>query len=197
MLIDELTTKGTNEPYRVFTSRSEYRLLLRENNALYRLYEYSYKLGLISKQDHQRIKEKQELIKSEQKRLKAVKIYLKKDKVVDALSFLKRPGVSYKGLAKKGVKLNLKNRDEIDEVEIETKYEGFIQRERKNAQNLKKLDKIKIPKNMNFKGIPGISGEIQEKLTKAHPKTLQQAQSISGITPAALIILMGYLKKRK
>lgn len=211
MLIDELTAKGTNEPYRVFTSRSEFRLLLREDNALYRLYKKAFKIGMINKETHKRIKDKEDRIKSELTRLSSVKIaptitnnkQLKKLKTtviehgVDAYTLLKRPEIKYKALSKFDVADLIVADDEIDQIEIAVKYEGFIKREKRNADSLKQLDKVKIPKRIDYSKISGISAEIQQKLAAENPETLRDAQDISGVTPAALVILMAYIKNKK
>lgn len=209
MLIDELTFKGTNEPYRVFTSRSEFRLLLREDNAIFRLYKKAYKLGMLTKEEYEQVKEKDQQIHHEIKRLKTVKFKpadinkaLKRlktstvDQGVDAYSLLKRPEVSYRHLEKFGMANSLKDKLAIDQIEIAIKYEGFIKREKSNAKALQDLEKIKIPAKIDFTKISGISTEIQEKLKSQQPTTLREAQEISGITPAALVILMGYIKNK-
>jgi tRNA uridine 5-carboxymethylaminomethyl modification enzyme len=209
MLVDDLVTKGTNEPYRVFTSRSEFRLLLREDNALYRLYERAYAIGLIDDAAYARIKEKDERIAAESVRMKTYKV--KADAATNAVlkkrntapitegtsleQLLKRPELSYADLAAFGVK-DLLAPDEADQVEIAVKYEGFIQREQSGAQALKDLAKIKIPPSFSYAGIDGLSSEIKEKLTKARPANLRDAQEISGVTPAALLILIGHLRRK-
>jgi tRNA uridine 5-carboxymethylaminomethyl modification enzyme len=210
MLVDDLVTKGTNEPYRVFTSRSEFRLLLREDNALYRLYAKAHEIGLIDDAAYAGIKEKEERIAAELSRLKSVKIKadiatnaeLKSrgtkelDETVSAEQLLKRPEVAYADLTIFGVKALLAT-DEADQVEIAIKYQGFIQREQRNAQSLKDLAKIKIPLGFSYAKIDGLSSEIKEKLASAKPVNLREAQDISGVTPASLLILMGYLRKKR
>lgn len=209
MLIDELTFKGTNEPYRVFTSRSEFRLLLREDNAIYRLYKKAYNLGMLSEEEYNQVKEKEQRIHSELARLKTVKFKpaainpkLKRLKTsaieqgTDAYNLLKRPEITYKNVVKFGLDNALTDKDEIDQIEIAIKYEGFIKREKRNAKSLQDLDKIKIPANIDFTQLSGLSAEIQEKLKSEKPATLREAQEISGMTPAALVILMGFIKNK-
>ncbi|MDD4907790.1 MAG: tRNA uridine-5-carboxymethylaminomethyl(34) synthesis enzyme MnmG [Candidatus Omnitrophica bacterium] len=204
VLIDDLTTKGTNEPYRMFTSRVEYRLLLREDNADLRLREIGFKAGLASKQDHLKTAKKKESL------LKAME-YLKKKRVMPGASggpdikkpvtleeFLRRPEVSFK---------DIKNFDHLSEsgipdsafkaAEVEVKYSGFIRRQLSEIEKFRNLEKIKLHSDMDYTNIPGLSREIKEKLKKFKPINLGQAGRISGVTPAAVAILMVYLRKAK
>jgi tRNA uridine 5-carboxymethylaminomethyl modification enzyme len=213
VLIDDLVTKGTNEPYRMFTSRVEYRLLLREDNADQRLMEAGHKkLGLISRIQYKKMLSKKDNILKALEKLKNVKLYpnakvnnkLKKSgitpisNVISLLDLLKRPGVDFNMLAKihKDGKITL-SEDEVLEVEIEVKYKGFIDRQLKEVENFRKIEHIKIPDGFEFKAIPGLSREIVEKLSGIRPVNLGQASRISGVTPVAVSILMIYLKKWK
>ncbi|HPM43056.1 MAG TPA: tRNA uridine-5-carboxymethylaminomethyl(34) synthesis enzyme MnmG, partial [Candidatus Omnitrophota bacterium] len=181
VLIDDLVTKGTNEPYRMFTSRVEYRLILREDNADSRLTHIGYKLGLIGKDRHAAILDKRERVDAEIAGLKKSR----KDKL------LRRPGITYDEIAPD----SRLSAEEKKEVEIEIKYEGFIQRQLADVLRLKKIEKIKIPGAIDYKKVPAISAEVREKLSRIKPANLGQASRISGITPAAISILMVYLEK--
>lgn len=213
VLIDDLVTKGTNEPYRMFTSRVEYRLLLREDNADQRLMESGHKrLGLISGKQYKKMLSKKDNIHKTLEKIKNAKLYpnvkinnrLKKlnitpiNNVVSLLDLLKRPGVDFNMLAKinKDGKITLSD-DEMLEVEIEVKYKGFIDRQLKEIENFRKIEYIKIPDVFEFKAVPGLSREIIEKLCRIRPLNLGQASRISGVTPVAISILMVYLKKWK
>lgn len=209
VLIDDLVTKGTLEPYRMFTSRAEYRLMLREDNADLRLMEKGYKLGLVDSGDFDNLKHKKELIEEELRRVREVKIqpspeiqdWLKKlgtkplKNKVTLKELLKRPEVDYGACSQ----LNLIRGDVPDEVieqvEIQVKYDGYIQRQQQMIEKFKRLEETKIPDSMNFCEIPGLSTEVKEKLNKVRPLSLGQASRISGITPAAISILMVYVKK--
>jgi len=213
VLIDDLVTKGTNEPYRMFTSRVEYRLLLREDNADQRLMESGHKrLGLISGKQYKKMLSKKDNIHKTLEKIKNVKLYpnvkinnrLKRlnitpiNNVVSLLDLLKRPGVDFNMLAKinKDGKITLSD-DEMLEVEIEVKYKGFIDRQLKEIENFRKIEYIKIPDVFEYKDVPGLSKEIIEKLCRIRPLNLGQASRISGVTPVAISILMVYLKKWK
>ena len=211
VLIDDLVTKGTNEPYRMFTSRVEYRLLLREDNADQRLMEIGHKrLGLVTEKQYKKMISKKCNIARALKNIKAIKIYpnakfnsrLKKfnitpvSNVVSMFDLLKRPGVNFNMLEKisKDGKIPLSD-SEIQEVEIEVKYKGFIDRQIKEIQAFRKIEHIKIPGGFEYRDIPGLSREIVEKLSKIRPFNLGQASRVSGVTPVAISILMVYLKK--
>ena len=210
VLIDDLVSKGTKEPYRMFTSRAEYRLLLREDNADLRLTELGHKLGLVNKKDYNKVALKKKNIARELERISNVKIYpnlktnnrLKKwnisiNNVMTLSDLLKRPQVNFdilKALDKE--KKNVLLDGEIKQIEIEVKYKGFIDRQMREINNFKRIESIKLPENFSFNKIPGLSNEIVEKLSVAQPISLGQASRISGVTPVAISILMIYLKKR-
>ncbi|MCK9603591.1 MAG: tRNA uridine-5-carboxymethylaminomethyl(34) synthesis enzyme MnmG [Candidatus Omnitrophica bacterium] len=209
VLIDDLTTKGTLEPYRMFTSRVEYRLILREDNADIRLAKTGYDLGLVSNKDYQKIERKLEAIKLGFSLLH--KTHLKPTagvnaqlaglgtspikKVVSLEEILKRPQVTLENLmALEGVDLNIPE-FALRQVEIEVKYSGFIQRQLAEVEKFKNLEKIKLPIELDYATIPSLSREIKEKLNKFRPLNLGQASRISGVTPAAISILMVFLRK--
>ncbi|OIO34891.1 MAG: tRNA uridine-5-carboxymethylaminomethyl(34) synthesis enzyme MnmG [Candidatus Omnitrophica bacterium CG1_02_40_15] len=213
VLIDDLVTKGTNEPYRMFTSRVEYRLLLREDNADQRLMGLGYKrLSLVARGQYKKMLAKKNNINKTIERIKMVKFYpnakinnrLKKlnvapiSNVASMFDLLKRPGVDFNMLEKmnKDDKISLSD-TEIQEVEIEVKYKGFIDRQIKEVENFRKIEHIKIPEGFEFKDVPGLSKEIVEKLSRIMPLNLGQASRVSGVTPVAISILMIYLKKWK
>ncbi len=209
VLIDDLTTKGTLEPYRMFTSRVEYRLILREDNADTRLNKIGYRLGLLSKERYTLVEEKIRYIDQGINLLKNTRIRptpemnavlahlgtasLKKDSTLEEL--LKRPQVSLKDI--RGVyNLDLDIPKSASQgVEIAVKYSGFIQRQLKDVEKFKNLEKIKISEAIDYSKIPGLSREIKEKLGAFKPFNLGQAARISGVTPVAITTLMVYLRK--
>jgi len=209
-LIDDLITKGTKEPYRMFTSRAEYRLLLRQDNADLRLMERGYNAGLISGKQYKAFTQKKALIEEELIRLRKTKVkpeiinpVLKKNggspvkESVPLYQLLKRPEVKYIHLAEvlpSGVALP---EDVINQVEIQVKYEGYIKRQAEQAEKFKKIEEKLIPEHFNYKTIQGLSREIVEKLEEVKPLNLGQAGRIPGVTPAAIALLMVAVAKQK
>jgi len=209
VMIDDLVTRGTKEPYRIFTSRAEYRLLLREDNADLRLMEKGYELGLIDKDTFKDLKERRRQITQELERIDRTKIkpsaqvnqFLagKKSAPLDAAlpvaQLLRRPELSYSDLEHLEGRASQLPERVTRQVEIQCKYQGYLQRQEGEVKKFKNLEKIKIPLGFNYEEIPGLSNEVRQKLQEIQPTSLGQASRISGMTPAALSILMIYLKR--
>lgn len=209
VLIDDLTTKGTLEPYRMFTSRVEYRLILREDNADIRLGKLGYEAGLISRKDFEATQQKIEAIKNGASLLKSMRLKPCDElndrlvslgsspirKVTTLEEVLKRPQLNFESLKElSNIKLEIPE-FAMRQIEIEVKYSGFIQRQLKEVGRFRNLEKIRLPGDIDYDSVSGLSREIKEKLNKLKPFNLGQASRISGVTPAAVSILMVYLKK--
>ncbi len=212
ILIDDLVTKGVDEPYRMFTSRAEHRLILREDNADLRLREKGYKIGLVKDEDYERYLSKKTKIQEELERLEHARVFpdsrineiltqlgsspLKKPQTLKEL--LRRPEITWRELGLiDSYYTSLINTDIFAQIEMEVKYEGYIQRQMEQVDKFKKLENVRIPENFRYEGIPGLSREVVQKLSRILPGSLGQASRISGITPAAISILMVYLKRKE
>jgi tRNA uridine 5-carboxymethylaminomethyl modification enzyme len=209
VLIDDLVTKGTKEPYRMFTSRAEYRLLLREDNADLRLRDKGRSLGLVNDQDYQEFSKKKESMNAALERLEKIVLYptpgenermkalgtapIKNPMTLTEL--LRRPEISFRDLAKVDPECASTGEEVAEQVEIQVKYAGYIQRQGEEVTRLRKLEEMRLPPGMDYCRIPGLSTEVKEKLNRVRPLSIGQASRISGITPAALSILMVYLRK--
>lgn len=209
VLVDDLITLGTKEPYRMFTSRAEYRLLLREDNADMRLTEKGRELGLVGEEQWRAFCEKCELIALEQERLRSTWIQagsVEAEKIEAKIQtrllheyslydLLKRPELTYLDIANiKGEGIN--NEQAAEQIEIAAKYSGYIDRQQEEIDRLRAYENTLIPPDFDFTQVEGLSNEVKQKLTNIRPETLAQATRISGVTPAAISQLLMYLKKR-
>tara|TARA_B100000315_G_scaffold4450_1_gene4393 strand:+ start:344 stop:2200 length:1857 start_codon:yes stop_codon:yes gene_type:complete len=204
VLIDDLVTKGTNEPYRMFTSRAEYRLILRQDNADLRLFELAYQENLISKKNYNAVLKKMDKIKDQIGWLETTRIKEKDDLAVvikkkgnGQLKFpavladlVKRPEFSIKDVMNSDISPEIAR-----QVEIQIKYDGYIQRQEREIERFKKLEEKKIPENIDYSTVYGLSREEMQKLNDIRPLTFGQASRISGVTPSAISSIMVFLKK--
>jgi tRNA uridine 5-carboxymethylaminomethyl modification enzyme len=210
VLIDDLVTKGTAEPYRMFTSRAEYRLHLREDNADLRLREKGYEIGLVKGEDYQIFSEKKSTIEKTLSKISEAKVNPTKEnneilhqwgsaplkKEVFLKELLKRPEIHLCHLFEFNRELKNLSKEVYEQVEIQVKYDGYIKRQMEQIERFKKLEELNFPEDFDFSSVVGLSTEVREKLTKIKPYSLGQASRISGVTPAAISILMINLKKQ-
>jgi tRNA uridine 5-carboxymethylaminomethyl modification enzyme len=194
VLIDDLVTKGVEEPYRLFTSRAEYRLNLRTDNADQRLIRYGHQLGLIGEDDYQRFLEKQERIKEAMSFLKNEKISLETGEKISLKDWLKKPHIKWQDVLEYKKFCSPLMDEEMRFIEAEVKYEGYLRRQEKEIAEIGRIDRIKIPEAFDFSKVHGLTREAVEKLEKSNPKTLGEAKQIPGLTPVALINIYLYLK---
>lgn len=197
VLVDDLITKGVEEPYRLFTSRAEYRLSLRIDNADKRLTPYGHRVGLIDEPDYEVFLKKQEKIREASNFLLKNKITTEEKERITLWDFLKKPEVKLKNVVEY-TKFNLTLSDEeLRHLESEVKYEGYLKRQEKEIARIRKVDGEKIPKNIDYQKIPGFTREVREKLEEIRPQTIGEAKKIPGMTPAATVNLHIYIRIQK
>lgn len=211
VLVDDLITKGVNEPYRMFTSRAEYRLQLREDNADMRLTEDGYKIGLVGEEQWRMFNEKREAIEREIQRLKTtwytpqklaeeeqLRVFGQKlSREANLHDLLRRPNLDYAAL------MTLPDAQPetaladsvVEQVEIQVKYQGYIDRQNEEIDSRRDIETLKLPENIDYSKVKGLSAEVQQKLNQHKPETVGQASRISGVTPAAVALLMVHLKR--
>ena len=211
VLIDDLVTKGTKEPYRMMTSRAEYRLLLRQDNADMRLTEIGRRIGLVDDERYDRYMRKKELVEKEMERIKEI-IISPTERILEFMErkgtsliksgitlydLLKRPEIKYDDLQKIGLDNKELSRQEREQVEIQVKYEGYIKKQIRQAEQFKKMENRIIPENIVYEDIRGLRIEARQKLNEIKPRSIGQASRISGVSPADISVLMVYLEKMR
>jgi len=212
VLIDDLVTQGTKEPYRMFTSRAEYRLQLREDNADLRLTEIGRQLGLVNDERWQALCTKRTAIDVEQQRLNAIWVTpdnafgksvkdvlgVNLSKEARALDLLKRPEITYSDLMKvDGIGPGASDQKVAEQVDVQVRYAGYVTRQADDVQKSQRNEKTSIPGDFDYTGVAGLSAELQEKLSHTKPQSIGQASRIPGMTPAAISLLLIYLKRKR
>ncbi|GAA0334631.1 tRNA uridine-5-carboxymethylaminomethyl(34) synthesis enzyme MnmG [Bacillus carboniphilus] len=211
VLIDDLVTKGTNEPYRLLTSRAEYRLLLRHDNADLRLTEIGHKIGLISEERYLKFEAKKQAIEEEKERLRS--IIIKPNETtqelirsvggselkdgIKAIDLLKRPEITYSHIYQLAPAETEIDEEIMEQVEIQVKYEGYIQKSLQQVERLKKMEDKKVPVDIDYDAIHGLANEARQKLKEVRPLSIAQASRISGVNPADISILLVYIEQGK
>jgi tRNA uridine 5-carboxymethylaminomethyl modification enzyme len=211
VLVDDLVTRGVLEPYRMFTSRAEYRLSLREDNADLRLTEIGRELGVVDDERWQRFAQKREAIAREQARLRSVWVQPNSpeqdqisavlgtsiDREYSLMDLLRRPAVSYAGLMTlPGAGPGLEDAEAAAQVEIQAKYQGYVERQREEVSRNVEQESLRLPADFDYAGVSGLSREVQQKLAQHQPQTIGQASRMSGMTPAGISLLLVHLKRR-
>ena len=209
VMIDDLTTLGVNEPYRMFTSRAEYRLNLREDNADLRLTPRARELGLATESEWREFSSRQERLRSERERFESTPLKPNREtndwlaelgtaELVDVASLavlLRRPEIHYQAIVERFPAPELLSDTEAERLETEIKFAGYLRRQEMDIERVKKMEGVKIPGNFDFTSVSGLSVEVREKLRTISPETLGQASRISGVTPAAVSLLAVYLRR--
>jgi tRNA uridine 5-carboxymethylaminomethyl modification enzyme len=191
VLVDDLVTRGVSEPYRMFTSRAEYRLMLREDNADLRLTEAGRQLGLVGDARWDAFNRKRDAVAREQERLKSTYVSAGFQQRHSLYELLRRPDVTYASLVDEPTV----DAAVAEQLEIQAKYEGYIERQREEVERRSKLETLALPSEIDYCAVRGLSTEVQQKLTRHRPQTIGQASRISGITPAAISLLLVHLKR--